>query len=152
MLFGAGAALGAGSTTGAATTGAVTGATATGAAAGGATGAGAAAGGAPATGFGAGGGGLGGGGATGGRPAPPSGRSFPARAAVRVWGFAPVAPAAGAPAVAVCWVAAEAMWFSIRLRIFASRAPADVPPSTTATTWRLLRCTDVTRLNPDAWV
>ena len=38
---------------------------------------------------------------------------------------------------------------SIRLRILASREPAEVPPSTTATIRRSPRCTALTRLKPD---
>ena len=33
-----------------------------------------------------------------------------------------------------------------------SRSEAELPPMTTATIWRLLRDTDVTRLKPDARV
>src|SRR5215472_4535851 len=63
-----------------------------------------------------------------------------------------VGSVASATAVTVRCVDASAMCASISSRMRASRAPAELPPRTTATMCRLLRRTEVTRLKPDAFV
>ena len=55
-------------------------------------------------------------------------------------------------AITFFWGTAATMYSSIRLRMRASRAPAEVPPITTDTMCLLLRRTEATRLKPDAWV
>jgi len=61
--------------------------------------------------------------------------------------FAP----ATAATMAFCGAAAT-MYSSMRLRVRASREPAEVPPITTDTICLLSRRTDATRLKPDACV